>query len=334
MDKITNYDKQQGIKQAYHGKTEVLENITFENNFLNDWEIEPQTLEANGVDTGFKILTASDDPSLFIGKPYNDKTYHPIANRKFLDLVQNAVGGAGHTIESVGSFRQRGRVFMSLRLDGLNDFTVGDRDFKAYLNFGNGHDKSSTLWVNTSNVCTICDNSFSINLMQLSNDNVSYKVKHTRNADSKLPEIAKLVDAACGVQAIFAEELKAADDKEISEDNAKAWFAAFLNPNANLTKIHRGEEKISTRTKNQHKAMFDLFKNGKGNRGKTEADVFSAVTDYYTHMEGSEKSLSNRIYSSEYGRNSERKRRALANLGLGDSMSMIYRGIPLMNEMS
>lgn len=310
------YDEQWGLVQAWHNDTKVKTELTLENNYLTTWDIVPVELIENlkeialpdgsiayqGDKSGLSRLVCSDNHAIKIGQGYNPLTFSPINNAKFIELVRQSISGTSHKIVSVGSVRNRGRVFLSIELMGMETFKAAGRNFSAYLNFGNGHDKSSVLWVNTSNTAVVCDNTYSINLVSVENkasaendgDDISIRQRHTKNADIKLPEIAKLVDKAIGVQGEFAIELDKLAEIEIVKSDAKALFAGFIGRNSVA-------EKLSTRATNTVDKLLELHVNGRGNNGRDLADAFNAVTDFYSHFSSGGKNINRQIVSSEYG---------------------------------
>lgn len=302
--RIETYDKQQGIKQAWHGLTEVCPELTLDNNWLTNWETESRELFfANGAKSPFNVLGCSDVPELLIGTPYNPETFKPIDNKAFLELVRGSIAGTDHKIVSVGSVRNRGRVFLSIELNGMEKFKAAGREFSAFLNFGNGHDKSSVLWVSTSNICTVCDNTYSMNLVQIENkeskdstDDIKLRLRHTKNAELKLPGMAKLIDKAIGVQAEFALEMEKLAAQSITEKNAENLFAGFIG--RNLTEIDKG---LSTRARNTVSRLKELHIAGLGNNGENLADSFQAVTEYYTRESSGGNNRLRQVVSSEFG---------------------------------
>ena len=306
---IENYDIQQGIDQAWHGKTQVVPEITFENIVLGKWDLVPQRLQKNGVDTKWHILTCSDVPELEIGSPYNggigdtQATFKPVDNKAFLQMIRDSISGAEHTIVSAGSVRNRGRVFVSIKLNGMESFKAAGRDFGAYLNFGNGHDRSSVLWVNTGNICTVCDNTFSMNLFQVENkaatekadDNISVSKRHTKNVLLSLPKLSDLIDKAVEVQSKFQHELNRLDNVPVSVTTARSLFAGFVGRRIDA------KQGLSTRSNNTVDRLLQLHIHGNGNRGATLADSFSAVTDYYSHFSSGGDNVKRQVVSSEYG---------------------------------
>lgn len=298
---IFTHDKTEGIEKHWHGLNTIREKITLDTCLLNEWDLIPVVLQKKGVDSKWSILCCSD-VDLEIGQPYNPDTFKPINNKAFIGLVRDSIGGTKHVVSSCGSIRNRGRVFISVKLNGMEDFNAAGRKFGAYLNFGNGHDKSSVLWVNTSNICTVCDNTFSMNLITVENkaakpdDEIKLRLRHTKNAELKLPAMADLIDKAVGVQAEFRNAFESLGNKEIPLTDARDMFAGFLG--RNVPDVKKG---LSTRAFNTVGRLVELHVNGKGNAGRTQADAFSAVTDYYSHESSGGENVSRQLVSSEYG---------------------------------
>ncbi len=194
---ITEIDTQEGRVQAWHGLTVVREDLSLDNCILNKWDIEStRLLVPSGkmtiqneieipemVATPFSILKANDIQTV-IGTPYAPESYKPITNKSFLAMAKESLKDVeGVNLESAGSIMARGRVFLSFALPDI--FRAAGRDFKAFLNFGNGHDRSSILWANTSNICTVCNNTFSANMAEMGKA-MGLKLKHTKHSSLKL----------------------------------------------------------------------------------------------------------------------------------------------------
>jgi len=308
-DRIYQFDKQQGRQMAWHQKTEIVPDLSLDNNWLTTWDLVPVPMEKRGKRSKWTILECSDlGEQLEIGQPYNPETFQPVSNKDFIEMVRQSIAGTPHIVASVGSLRNRGRVFLSIELCGMEKFKAAGREFGAFLNFGNGHDKSSVLWVNTSNVCTVCDNTFTINLVSVENkiispnlpddDNLNLRQRHTKNVKLRLPELSKLVDKAVGVQAEFKLELDKLAEISLTTDTAQNLFAGFIG--RNIPKANRVKG-LSTRSRNTVNRLSELFVRGAGNRGETLADAFSAVTDYYSHESSGGNNVMRQVMSSEYG---------------------------------
>jgi hypothetical protein len=121
-------------------------------------------------------------------------------------------------------------------------------------------------------------------------------MKHTAGMSNKLEGIERVIGNLLGVQAEFQRAMEIAASEAVNPIQAKNVFAGFLGENAT---------ELSTRTRNTVDRMSELFARGAGNRGETALDVFSAVTDYYSHEssggEDKEGFRDKQFLSSEYG---------------------------------
>ena len=310
------HDKIQTVMPTWHGLEERFDpgKLTLNNCWLNQWDVVPTELQfVGGGATPFRTLVCSDKPEILVGNPYRE-SFVPVTNRAFLDMIQESTGGTDHELVSCGSVRNRCRTFASFRLKGMESFTAAGRKFSSHLNFGNGHDKSSVLWANTSNICTVCDNTFISNLFQIENkdtsasqtDDLKVMVRHTKKAQIRLPEISKLIDKAIGVQAKFQLELDNLAQISATRDIARELFAGALAP--------EGAEELSTRAENRIERLEELFVGGKGNRGQDLSDVFSAWTDYYSHESSGGDDRMKQFFSSEFGAAAVSKSRFWTNI--------------------
>ena len=293
---ITKRDRQEARHMGWHGLTQINENLDLKNNWLTKWDIQEVDLQTNaGVEVPFKILTGTDDQEV-IGKPFAG-TYTPVSNKAFLDMVGEAISGVkGSVVESVGSVNNRGRVFVSLSIKGMDKFKVGDREFLDYLNFGNGHDQTSAVWANASNTCTVCDNTFSMNLN--GEQEVKIKVKHSKDVVARLENISEVIDAYAGTQAKFKAEFERLLNEPIKVDAARNLFAGWMI----RSNSEEGRD-LGPKTLTKVNRVTELFETGRGNTGSNRADAFSAVTDYYTHesTRNAGRNVQRQLFSSDYG---------------------------------
>jgi len=294
---ITNRDRQEARHMGWHNLTQINEILDLKNNWLTKWDIQEVGLKTVGdVEVPFKILTGTDDNEV-IGKPFAG-TYTPVSNKAFLDMIGEAISGVkGAVVESVGSVNNRGRVFVSLSIKGMDKFKVGDREFLDYLNFGNGHDQTSAVWTNASNTCTVCDNTFSMNLN--GEQEVKCKVKHSKDVIARLDNIVEIIDAYAGTQAKFKAEFERLMNEPMKTDKARNLFAGWMIRSNN----EEGGKDLGPKTLTKVNRITELFEKGKGNSGENRADAFSAVTDYYTHesTRNSGKNIARQVFSSDYG---------------------------------
>jgi len=330
MHRIEQNDKQQGLSMAWHGLTEIVENLSLENCCLAMWDIIARILTLpDGTPTRFAILGATDDPSITIGVPFDPTTYRPISNAEFLQLLKDSTEGIdGCKLVSIGSVRNRGRVFASFQTQELAAYKAGGRTFKPYLNFGNGHDKSSVLWANTSNTDTVCDNTFSFNLAQVVRDVCdSFTARHTKGIALRLPEIGELIRNANILQTNFAMAFEKMSETIIDATTAERLFAGFVVNNDEA-------ETLSTRARNIVARLLDLFHGGRGNKGQTLGDLFSAVTEYYTHENaGNTNNPWKQLNSAMFGNGQQRKADAFRLLQRDDEReALVALGARLLQD--
>ncbi len=279
---------------GWHKLTKIEANLDLQKNWLRDWDIQEVQLQtADGVEVPFKILTGNDD-NLPIGRPYA-KTYTPVTNQQFLNMIAEAISGVkGAVVETVGSVCDRGRVFVSISIKGMDKFTIGKREFQDYLNFGNGHDQSCAVWANSSNICTVCANTFGMNL-----DEASVKVKHSKDVVARLENIVEIIDAYAGTQAKFKAEFERLMNEDMKVDEARNLFAGWM-----IRSSAGNESKdLGPKTLTKVNRLTELFETGKGNSGENRADAFSAVTDFYTHesTRAQGRNVARQMFSSDFG---------------------------------
>ena len=295
---ITERDVQVGLSQAWHGLTDVVDVIDPKDNYLTRWDVERHPLhyineDGDAIQTDYGILRATDDGEA-VGKPMSPHYKH-VTNEQFMDLVSDAMKQLPKAkLESIGSVGNRGKVFATVSLADNKEYKVGDRTFQDFLNFGNSHDQSSRLWVNNTNLCTVCENTFNFNLNN-KNGMVGSAV-HRGDVELKVADLGDLVKEFLGVQEDFKAKFQKLLKKKLDKDNASRLFTGFLMRN-------NPREGLSTRCLNTIDQLNTLFVKGAGNRGENYADAFSAVTDYYTHnsTRGGGKNKANQYYSSEHG---------------------------------
>lgn len=358
MDGITVNDRHEATSQAWHGKSIVKAVILLKDSWLALWDIVKSplfTLDDNGkpVSTDYCQLVASDNKSIAIGKSVSTKTFSPITNASFLAIVSEALNDiAGSVVVSVGSVCNRCRVFVTLQLtQQVKAFEAAGREFKPYLNFLNSHDQSAPFAVVVSFVCTVCNNTFGMNLYLVESDltgikaamkrnELRIKLKHTKNVAERLANVPDVIRAFHGTVAIFKATMEYLGKTAIEKHNVVPLFTGFLNndmPEGLVSLIMAGTKldqtqtelvQISTRRKNQIERLADLHLGGKGNNGATLADAFSAITDYYTHEssggmkeDADAKDIARQIETSEYGTGQESKERGLRLLADADAVA-------------
>jgi hypothetical protein len=303
-------------RNQHYGMAEVREDLSLADDdfYLGQWDIKTATAsfhieneagesenlsmisEIAGDDSPIvnQLYVPTEEGALPVSSVFGD-TYCPISNQKFLDLIKASLDAAGlpDDVYSVGSLYNRKRVFISIPLSGNESFEVGERKFDSYLNFMNSFNGSTPFVANTSNICNVCSNSFTMNLKQ-----GGHLVKHTKNAIDRLENLPQVINTAINVQKDFSNDFLKLASVGVTREHARLLITGLL---VKLT----GSRKLSTQTFNKIDPLYDLFISGKGNKGETFADLFSAFTDYYSNS--SSTSAAKQFVTSNFGSGADAK---------------------------
>jgi hypothetical protein len=293
-------------------KNETCEEITLEKAFPYDFKQVP-CLDENGEQLTYEIGNSSilgsskniksvkynylkcTDTNKPVGVPIGE-SYNYLTNKRFWEIFQNSVGGTGAQVEAAGTFGSRTKRYITVKVDSdMSEFYIGDRTFKNRFSLLDSINKTSSLWAVSSSICVVCTNSFNAALSDKSGL-FRFNVRHSRNMIEKIEELEKGIDMFIGITAKFKHALNQANSIPVASEDAKPLFVGSLM---------KGKKEISTRTENIANRLETLFHKGKGNKGETILDAFSAVTDFYSHESSggteNQKSRLKQYESSEIG---------------------------------
>lgn len=273
-------------------------------NVLNRFEYIPEKLQCGGAETGYSMLRCSDNGKL-VGKPFAG-TYGLLNNSDFIGVIESICAvldkmGLEWTVATTGSLKDRERTFISLQLSEQAEFTIGGRVFQAFLNCLNSIPSNSGCTVTFANntFCVCCKNTFAHVLHGRDGSKFHAAIKHTKGMRAALNDIPVLVEAYfAGNKALFA-NLQAFNVFPVSLVDAENYFAAFIGRDlkGNLT----DKTQLKTRSANMIETLKGLFVKGRGNKGETALDLFSAVTEYYTHFSAGESDDKAKQFESSEG---------------------------------
>jgi len=272
MHHLEERDVQAGTQQAWHGSTNVVPVVEFDNAFPFEIERLPLLVANDTPLEGWSFFRCSDD-----GKPAGVpvfESYVALTNARFWEIVQNAVGGSGAIIESAGTIYDRCRRFVTVKLGtDVDDFTVGDRQFKNRFSLLDSIDGSTNFYGVNSSTCVVCANTFQVVMGDTSGE-FRFKMRHSKNLIPKIENMEKAIDQFVGITAQFKKALVIANEIPVTPADARSLFAGWAGSDTNG---------MSSRTFNNVTRLSELFQRGAGNNGETLLDAFSAVTDFYSH---------------------------------------------------
>jgi uncharacterized protein DUF932 len=307
---IAERDKMIGTFKQWHGLNEVVEKIDETNNVLLRYDNKAVKLQTDeGKETGYSMLVSSDD-GLPVGVPFQAKSYKFNTNKAFVDMVNASLVDVPHQIDSAGTVHNRGKLIMSIKLLDAPTYEVGARKFEDYLSFLDSVDKSTVLAVVNSSICTVCANTFAMNLAH--EGHLDVRVKHTSNFHAVIQDVPKIIQGALLAREGFYKNLTHFSEFPMNLGEAEQFFAGWLGQDAN------GNAKdLTTYAANTVERLKFLFNKGAGNEGKSLLDLFQAITDFYTHESSAPKAMldkpdrntiANQFESSEFGDGANTKR--------------------------
>ena len=268
---INALDTQVGLAMAWHGKTIVVPQVTKELAFPH--EIKRIPLYTNSPRLakvpGYEVFMSADGH--VIGKPQAD-TYHALTNSEFFGACTDVLTGTGAIIESAGTIKDRTRRFLTIKLDD-SSIEIGGRKFLNRISFVDSIDGSTKFYAANTSICVVCANTARA-VMGDKSGQFNFEIRHTKNLPAKVVGMEKSIDTLVGVQAQFNAALSAASSEPATETDTRNLLAGWISGEKN---------EVATRSKNTIDRLVALYKKGAGNRGETLLDVFSAVTDYYSH---------------------------------------------------
>jgi hypothetical protein len=267
------------------------------------------------IKTDYNTLTASDEPSLIIGKPFAS-SYGLVNMPELTEQLAEAVGGvSGLQLVSHGTIFNRSQCYWSFLVDKS---IVGREGYKSYVTLLNdlAAFKSVLRWGgNTERV--VCANTAAIANAELKGDEGSLKIKHSKNAVFKLPDIGAWLNRYAGAASEFFALMERMGNESIKPESARNLVAGYIGDG----------EVLSARAANTVDRIVSLYEGGRGNEGKTVLDLYNGFTEFYTHESAGGKDPAKQWLSSEFGDARDRKM-SLAPLlsNAGNRVQLLTKG--------
>jgi hypothetical protein len=208
------------------------------------------------------------------------ESYRIIRNREIWDCLQKAIEGIeGVRIVTVGTLDWCKKFYISLELNGGESLksACGDK-FQFVLNVLTSHDGFIPLLFLDSGTRTVCMNTFQYNAAY-EGGAMKVRIPHTKNAGITIDNMATYLGTVLAGRTKVVESMSYLESIKMESPSQAAYVAAgfFTSPDA---------DELSTRSFNRAVEIRDLSVVGKGNHGKTRADMFNGFTEYFTHHAG------------------------------------------------
>lgn len=330
---ITEKDKTYGTEIHWHGKNEVHEKLTL--------EVVSPVIDTPIIERKMAFYDENEDGTINLSsleKVDNQKaivadltkrtdlpehcrrkvtlhvpkeSYRIITNREIWDCVQKSLEGVeGVRIVTAGSLDEFKKFFISVELNGGEKMKTERGDtFQAILNFLSSHDGTLNLTAMDSFTRTVCWNTFSYNAAYEGGAMKTF-VPHTKNAGMQIDNLASYLNCVLLGRKKVIESMSHLEALQLSSPNDAAYASAGY-----FTAIEASE--MSTNAFNRSNVIRDLSLSGKGNAGKTRADLFNGFTEYFTHYDGAggkKASKAERWSASQFGQAATHKEKFLETI--------------------
>lgn len=312
---IKEHDIVFATEPTWHGLESIVDPERTRDFTAGPWDYEagetPIYTQAGTEIPGYKQITAPDirggkhpDLTLQVAK----STYGVVQNSQLFDVVVEGLVGVDYTITAIGTLDNRRRVFLSLALDGKQEYVVNGDRFKSCINALSSHDGSASILLGDSNTRVVCMNTFQQAFHGAAGE-LHEKIRHTSGASIRVANLAGQVESLLVKRDEFYTSLEYLASVELSIDDARAFVVAHS--------IGGPVSKATERKKRPAREVFNLFTKGEGNRGQTAYDLWNGYTQQYTRKAVLSDAVKNQA-SSEWGGGSKRKQDAYAALADDD----------------
>lgn len=252
------------------------------------------------VPTGERYAIAADD-----GQPIGGavgKNWASPSNSELFDLFSEALAGSQYKIVSALTVGGREEFAIDAKGDSIKS---GSRDWSPFVGLHRHFGGKGKLIVKGHGTVMQCGNTTALFLRSVGEAEGAISSKNTGAIFGKLDAIKLAIERQHGVSAMFAAAMAEAESVSVKVETASRAFVGLLTDG----------KPLSTRSVNRANRLVQLFKGGAGNRGENLADVFNALTDFYTHesagsvdgADSKEAFLVKQWHSSEFGGAADRK---------------------------
>lgn len=238
-------------------------------------------------------------------------SYRIISNREIWDCLQKAIEGIdGVKIVTVGTLDWCKKFYLSLEIEDGKDLktALGDK-FQFVLNLLTSHDGFIPLLGMDSCTRIVCMNTFRYNVAY-EGGAMKVRIPHTKNAGIQIDNFGTYLNTVLKGRQKVMESMSYLETLKMESPTHAAYVAAGFFTSADA-------DELSTRSFNRSIEIRDLSVTGKGNNGKTRADMFNGFTDYFSNGNGAggEKADKEKRWSvSNFGAAAEHKEGFLALL--------------------
>lgn len=264
------------------------DNIAILNKAKLNWNVRTEALvTVSGIATE-SVAIVREDTNEILG--IHKDGYHAVQNSEVLDLMSKLSDLTGAKLHRGGAMKSGALVYFQLE---TNTLRIGTDLVQGYATGINSHNGSTSLGIGPSSVTISCMNTFYMAYREL-----AHKIKHTKNMQSKIDELAKQFDKVVEFEKDSFEKIRRLSEVHIDpklKDLVMAQFLA-LDKQEKLGDLST----LSTRKSNILSEVEQNILHQTAEKGQNLWGLFSGFTRYTTHgLKGSE--IENKL-TGNYGK--------------------------------
>ena len=223
-------------KKAWHGLGTVTQDVLNPREALKvarlDWTVCPSThldyhyrdsdgMLKSGTSTD-RVANVRSDTGDVLG--WVGKEYKIVQNEELAELAYSLAGDDTH-VESFGSLRNGGRVYVCLRADSF--FADGKHDeICQYLLLANGHDGSLAFMGQPTSIRVVCDNTLKMALSE--GVNSAFRFRHNGNMEDKMQQARQALAYFRDTGRFFKDKVTTLANTEWNHNTiSKFWLESY-----------------------------------------------------------------------------------------------------------
>lgn len=276
------------------------------------WEVEKRNLQdAMGNLVGnryFGIFRKDNNVCLGVV----GDTYTISQNEEGVEIFDNVLGISGAYYETAGVLGKGEKIWIMAYLGAAWNLPGTDDKWERRLLYTTSHDGTMQRIIKLVSTRVVCQNTLTY---ALSEDGLTVKVKHTKNADEKMKEAFKVINKATQTEDELKEKLTILASRLLTRESAVSIFNRIFP-------VQKGKEEASTRAENNKSKILELFESNDRDEFKevkgSGYNLLNAFTAFYDHASTVKKQKRNdysedelRAISSIWGGNAEKKNNVL-----------------------
>ena len=268
-----------------------------------DWEVDTKPLfTADGEKVSHRAAYRTSDDRILgiVGKRWT-----PLQNHEAFSIFEPLVDAGEMVIHTAGSLRNGERIWALCQLNKQNSEIVKGDEIAKFALLSNGHDGKLAVHFGFTPIRVVCANTEA--MARDSKASSLIRVRHNRFVKENVEAVRDVMNLANQEFEATADAYRFLASRSISSADLQKYVKVVFDAHT------KGEDEISTRTKNIILKVTELFENGKGNdlvgvRGTYWA-AYNSVTEYLNYTKG--RNSNNRIDSLWFGQNGTMSRKAL-----------------------